>query len=1195
VTITMPDTMPSILISYSRANREFVQTLYKRLKEMKFNLWRDLHDIPDGEPFWEEIKKGIDASDNIVLCMSPAALDSKWVQKEWQYARQQGKRVIPVIVEEVDFDNVPRWMSRISWKDVRKDVPEHETLWDNFITTLNTPYDGRKVPFMVDRLPDYFINRPAEFEKLVDALVDSNGAVAITAAVKGAGGFGKTTLATALCHDTRVRGAFDDGILWVTLGETPSDADLIRYALDLCYEMTGERPNVETKTAVKAELQKAIGDRYMLLVIDDLWRKSDADIFLTDSPNSAVLVTTRYDHTLPDATNFTQNVDAMAMDEAVALLAWGIDHDDSHQAELEALAQRLGEWAVILRLTNATLRNRIGRGNSVEDALAYANKALTRRGLTAFDNDDESERSGAVKATIEVSLDLLDDERQAQFARLAIFPEDVDIPFSTLERLWDLDDFDTEETAEALQDAGLFAAYSLDTNTIRLHDVVRQYLQETHADHLTTWHQGLVENYGDLTQLPDTYAWRNIAFHLMYADQLPTLRDLLLNFGYLQNKLNATDPNALIADCDYLPDDRAIQLVQSAIRMSSHITIKDNLRLGEGLGKHLAGYQYDNDNIKRLFTSIENNKTHQFIPTSQTLAFPAGGALQRTLSGHTDGVLSVVLSDDYAISASSDRTLKVWNWTTGELERTLEGHTDAVASVSLSGDYAISASYDNTLKVWNWTEGELERTLEGHTDAVASVALSGDYAISASYDNTLKVWNWQTGEMLRTLEGHTHWVNSVAVSGDYAISASLDHTLKVWNWQTGEMLRTLEGHTDAVASVSLSGDYAISASLDHTLKVWNWTAGELERTLSDHTDAVLSVALLGEYAISASYDNTLKVWNWQTGEMLRTLEEHMDAVWSVSLSGEYAISASDDGTLKVWNWTAGELERTLEEHTASVTSVVLSGDYAISASSDRTLKVWNWQTSEMLRTLEGHTDAVLSVALLGEHAISASVDHTLKVWNWTAGELERTLSGHTYGVFSVVLSGEYAISASNDHTLKVWNWTAGELERTLSGHTNTVLSVALSGEYAISASRDNALKVWNWMTGELECTLEGHTAPVTSVVLSGDYAISASSDHTLKVWNWTAGELERTLSDHTDAVLSVALSGDYAISASVDHALKVWNWQKGELIATFYADSQQYAVAIAPDASVVVCGGQSGQVHFLRPNAALRRLLLGSH
>ena len=45
--------------------------------------------------------------------------------------------------------------------------------------------------------------------------------MAITAALRGAGGYGKTTLARALAHDPDIAGAYFDGILWVELGEKP--------------------------------------------------------------------------------------------------------------------------------------------------------------------------------------------------------------------------------------------------------------------------------------------------------------------------------------------------------------------------------------------------------------------------------------------------------------------------------------------------------------------------------------------------------------------------------------------------------------------------------------------------------------------------------------------------------------------------------------------------------------------------------------------------------------------------------------------------------------------------------------------------------------------------------------------------------------------------------------------------------------
>jgi hypothetical protein len=56
---------------------------------------------------------------------------------------------------------------------------------------------------------------------------------------------------------------------------------------------------------------------------------------------------------------------------------------------------------------------------------------------------------------------------------------------------------------------------------------------------------------------------------------LEQLRKSLLDYDYLQSKLNATDTEALIAECDLFPDDEVIKVIKSAIRLSSHC-IKDD-------------------------------------------------------------------------------------------------------------------------------------------------------------------------------------------------------------------------------------------------------------------------------------------------------------------------------------------------------------------------------------------------------------------------------------------------------------------------------------------------------------------------------------------------------------------------------------------------------------------------------------------
>ncbi|MEM9952732.1 MAG: NB-ARC domain-containing protein [Chloroflexota bacterium] len=1223
----MPNDKHGIFISYARNDGEtFAKDLRQKLiAEFGENtIWRDRDRMEGGVNWWKQITDALDNVAFMVLVATPSAMTSPVVRKEWRYARQQGVCVYPVQVPElpIDFNSLPRWMRDSHFYNL-------DAEWQTFIGHLHSACDAVRVPFYgVPDLPEHFVERPEVFEQMKAQLLDEarDNPVAITTSLVGAGGFGKTTLAAALCHDDDVQTAFDDGVLWVTLGENPN---LLLIFNGLYRTLTDENRSFETVHEAASRFSEKLAENDILLVVDDIWESEHAKRFLQGGERCARLLTTRFSNIVNDANAKPNNVDEMTTTQSVQLLLSGIDPQPTDLSPFETLAERLGEWALMLDVTNGTLRKRISKGADLADALAYINKALDKRGVGGL-------KTGSNEVAIRVldtSIEQLEREQQSRLFELAIFLDDSDIPLTSVMALWDWDDFDTEELVDLLDDLS-FVKFDAETQTIRLHDVVREVLasklQTEQAP--TTVHARLIRNYGipvgtghALSEtmeegfsvaLPDDYAWINLAYHLIQAEQHDTLRDLLLTFDYLQNKLDATDPNALIADCDsYLKsaDDRLIELLKSAFILSSHITQNEPSRLLECLSKHLAGYDRQFGKLAELF---ENAEVAELIPTHPNfLSFKAaGGTLIRTLAGHINFVNCVAVSGIHAISASSDDTLKVWNWQTGELLRTLEGHTNSVNSVVLSGVYAVSGS--------------------GTRSRLVSQFVPQDY--------TLKVWNWQTGELLRTLEGHTNSVNSVALSGVHAVSASGfdtdpfsdfvskdDYVLRVWNWQTGELILTLDGHTDAVNGVALSEEYAVSASSDSTLKVWNWQTGELLRTLEGHTNAVNSVALSGIYAVSTSYDETLRVWNWQTGELLRTLEGHTNAVNGVALSGTYAISASGSGshfrsqdyTLKVWNWQTGELLRTLEGHTNAVNSVDLSGAYAVSTSSDKTLKVWNWQLDEVSQIIEGHVASVDSIVISGKYAISGgggsrftSQDNTLKVWNWQTGELLRTLES-TNTVNSVALSGIYVIGGSRSKdVLKVWNWQTGELLRTSESFTSSVNDIAVSGTYAVNASgstfrsQDNVLNVWNWQTDELLRTLEGHTASVNCVAISGTYVISGgggslfdSEDYTLKVWNWQTGELLKTLEGHTASVNCVAISGTYAVSGSginsgfsaQGNTLKVWNWQTGDCLYTFYADTSLYSVAITPNFERIIAGDAQGHVHFLRPNVALLKLLRG--
>ena len=74
-----------------------------------------------------------------------------------------------------------------------------------------------------------------------------------------------------------------------------------------------------------------------------------------------------------------------------------------------------------------------------------------------------------------------------------------------------------------------------------------------------------------------------------------------------------------------------------------------------------------------------------------------------------------------------------------------------------------SGSRDKTIKVWNYETGECLNTLEGHSSWIKSLAHieNTKLIVSGSGDRTINIWDYESSECTRTLEGHTNEVNSV--------------------------------------------------------------------------------------------------------------------------------------------------------------------------------------------------------------------------------------------------------------------------------------------------------------------------------------------------------------------------------------------------------------------------------------------------
>lgn len=1086
-------------------------------------------------------------------------------------------------------------------------------------------------PSTVEVLSSDYVHRPAEFATLKKSILrkEARQLTAITSALKGAGGYGKTTLAKALCHDPEIQAAFPDGIEWITLGEALKPGELIEKIKDLIYRLTQMRPPVESLEVANAELCVALEGRCLLLVVDDVWFASDLNPFLQGGQRCARLVTTRNEGILPPSIPGVQ-VDAMRQEEAVQLLYHRVGSSDDfnrHERALYNLVQRLKEWPLLIRLVNGILRNRVQKHNqALSAALAYLEHELDKHGVTAFDPYQPHERHDAVARTLKISFALLSGDDYARYLKLAIFPEDAEIPFEMVRRLWNTNDALDQEDVEAiclrLYDLSLLHSIDLTQQYIQLHDVIRAYLHVKTRQTLPLLQQEFLSTCGlkrwaELSS-EDTYLWKHLISHLIQAKQPDVLFETVTDIRYLAKKISVYH-SAYAAESD-------IEYAMQALSEKKELNVLRELlaRIGDLL--YLCESLSELESMLLLYISQLEDFSAQCQRFRQEIARPyllpwypfperKGADLVRTLRGHTGPVTHCALSSDGAwiVSASADTTLNVWNMATGALRLTLRGHTSAITGCAITpdGSRIISTSEDGTIRIWNAYSGSELLVLAEHQGVVTGCALSRDGAwlATTSADTTIKLWDIRTiygpptpqgyAVSLRyTLQGHDGLVTSCAFSanGSLLVSASEDQTLRFWHIETGQQIlppvRPPETE-DIIYSCAISADgTCLIFTYGIGLAVWD-VPTRTERFIAyGHPGVLLGCALSPDerWMLSASVDGSIKGWLTTQDVDIFILLGHADSVnyCAINAQSDRVISASDDHTLKIWSVPALTAERLPDEEEFAFAvlgcAIDPSGNWAASVAENGELKRWNLHQIEDQYGLTNEAGASAKCVISPDGKwIATANEYSLTLWDASTGAKLQIFQGHTGTINHCAISpdGTWLVTASDDQTLRIWDRDTGQEQHILESHTGAVNSCAISadGKRIVSASDDQTLNIWDARTGILQQTLRGHAEEVKDCAFTpaGDTIVSASHNGTIRLWNVHMPETTPRIFRQADLIKRCVISPDGKLLLTLTSTqIKLWSLSTGHCLTTFYVRQSLYDCAFHPDGQHFIAAAENG-------------------
>jgi WD40 repeat protein len=986
-----------------------------------------------------------------------------------------------------------------------------EILEKNF--GLRSSRKARNVPYSTAPELNRYVPREHEYEQIKQALLNNHETSAVgiqgTAALRGTGGFGKTTLAKAICADEEVRTAFPDGIYWLQLNEHATRDAALGKLNDFLRWLDPNQDTVGTIETARAAVKQVLSILRVLLVIDDAWTRSALEP--CEGLGCSTLVTTRHPNVLPTGCQ-TVTVDAMRLVEAVETLLLGLKQAPAEvqrlRQPLDTLAELVGHWPVLLGLINAWIRKDLTTGLSLEASINTIEELLEQGGITILDDlADPESRHKAVTFTVQASLERLPNlpgvagRARDRFVQLAIFPEDINIPLEVLASLWDLNPMLTQRACDVFWDAGLLVERT--TQSIRLHDVIRKYLIDAHKTELPLWHTKLLEacrptsnRWADLPR-ENTYLWRWLPDHLEGVGLIDELRTIAFDFEFLQAKLEVLngDVNAVMDGVAKVSDPASNLLVRT-LRLSAHVLGRSPEQLAFQLVGRLIGY-VDPDQDLGLATILNKAK----------------------MQLRSQGFESVVEKPFLNPPGSLVRTIEI----EGEILNLTEVNKQKYLLMCTMGiKYFPNSKFNGKIFMLKIDSAEIqEYKLDRNFINIDNRNWINEKHYICTHGLDIKILDLETNEV-KFFQGHTHNITQISIIDENRIvSVSIDHTVRIWNLLTGKTI-FLGKHKNSIDCVMVLDDRRIvSGDSDGFIKIWD-LANKSHDSLRERDQTILYLAKSGIDRIACGFlGDGVQVWDLMTKECVNFEIPSGSVSALFFLNPDLLAVGSTSGEISIWN-----LEFEADEYDSSI----------------------QYFAARKHRILVGNTSTIRYMTIFDEFHLLSSSDSGINLWDLRIDEIDSKIGHICSKSIKLLPTLDTMITNPKGGIVEYHNLKSGTV-KILTGHQREIWAAMQLDQYRIvTASGDSTIRLWDTKTGISEVFI-GHEAPVTCITkFDNDYILSGSGDHTVRMWSLKTQKSHIFL-DHDKMVNAVIVLDDKKIvTSSDDRAAILWDIESEEMI-----------------------------------------------
>lgn len=168
------------------------------------------------------------------------------------------------------------------------------------------------------------------------------------------------------------------------------------------------------------------------------------------------------------------------------------------------------------------------------------------------------------------------------------------------------------------------------------------------------------------------------------------------------------------------------------------------------------------------------------------------GECLRTIASNSGIIYSLALLDKTLFSGQSDGVINSWKLESGEYLRTYRGHNLNVESmIAFKSGLLVSTADDRTIKVWNISTGVCLRTIQNDKQHdwkfMSLTKLDENKFISGSTEGTIRIIDVNTGDVVHVLRANNdsspliNKIRAVVFRDGELITASDDKVIRVWS------------------------------------------------------------------------------------------------------------------------------------------------------------------------------------------------------------------------------------------------------------------------------------------------------------------------------------------------------------------------------------------------------------------------------